>query len=410
MIALKDWTPNRDMPERVLGLARSLDDGIYNTRDDAEGRQLSPLEVLERADPSEDQPEWLQGTTVLQRLMLAYGVRTRDDPARGIPASRVGDFFNAGGGRGALLFPLWVEQVCRDRQAGMFDRFYSSTQVSDGNGALRPHTLASQIAADALQTSILPLLVGVQELSDGRPYTSFLMTEDSTKTLMRRRTEHAPSAVFSLTGTERTNRLEEFGIELQISYKALREYALPALQQHLTWVAQRNDRSKEQVAYETQINGDGGSAAATNTNVSALTGGVANTVTYGNIMEFLRLYEADGNYVPSIMIGTSAVLQEFDTSTFGSGNYPTFGPLTLSLLGQVARPEARMMPPMHARSYCTANKALFCDRNTLRMVYTPLLVERDRVIDQKFERIVISEETSFDHLRDGGRRTLDVAS
>ena len=44
------------------------------------------------------------------------------------------------------------------------------------------------------------------------------------------------------------------------------------------------------------------------------------------------------------------------------------------------------------------------------MVYTPLLVERDRVIDGQFEMIVISEETSFDHIRDGGRRTLDVAN
>lgn len=410
-IVLKDWTPNRQMPERTLNLARNLDDGIFTTRDEDEDRDLTPLEVLERADPSEDQPDWLRDTTVLQRLMLAYGVRTRDDAARGLRASKVGDFFGAGGGRGALLFPLWMEQVCRDRMAASFEaanRFYSSNQVGDGNSALRPYALARQITADSLQQSILPLLVGMQELGDDRPYTSFHMSEDSTKTTMRRRTEFAPSAVYSLTGTERTHKLEEFGIQLDISYKALREYALPALQQHLTWVAQRNDRSKEQVAYEAHINGDGNSAAATNTNVTSLTGGAAGAITLPQLLEFLRLYEGDGNYAPSIMLGTSAVLSVFDASTFGSAEHPTFGPLVMAMLGQASRPEARSMPPMYARSYCTANKALFADRATLRMVYTPLLVERDRVIEGKFERIVISEETNFDHLRDGGRRTLDV--
>lgn len=408
----RDWTPPAGVPERTLAVARNLDDGIFNQRDEELGRALTPLEVLEREDPSGvDLPDWLRGTTALQRQFLALGIRTRDDARRGIPASRVGEFFDAGGGRGALLFPLWMEQAMRDRMADMFEgaRFYASNQVGDGNSALRPHALARTITADSLQRSILPLLVGVQELGDGRPYTSFLMTEASGKTTMRRRTEFAPSAVYSLTGSERTHRLEEFGIELDISYKALREYALPALQQHLTWIAQRNDRNKEQVAYEAHINGDGNSAAATNTNVSSLTGGAASTVTYGNILEFLRLYEGDGDYAPTIGIGTSAVMVRFDQSTFGSGNYPTFGPLGIAMLAsQAARPEGRMVPPLYARSYCTANKMLFCDASTLRMVYTPLLVERDRVIDGKFEKIVISEETNFDHLRDGGRRTLDT--
>ena len=80
------------------------------------------------------------------------------------------------------------------------------------------------------------------------------------------------------------------------------------------------------------------------------------------------------------------------------------------LAGQGARPEERKFPPMYARSYATANKMLFADASTLRMKYSPLLVERDRVIDGRFEKIVISESTGFDHLRDGGRRTLDTSA
>ena len=85
--------------------------------------------------------------------------------------------------------------------------------------------------------------------------------------------------------------------------------------------------------------------------VSSLTAGVANTVTYGNILEFLRLYESDGDYSPTIAVGTSAVVAKFDTSTFGSANAPTFGPLGIAMLaGQASRPESRLVPPMYARA------------------------------------------------------------
>jgi len=397
------------LPERTVALARNIDDGIYDQQDADLGRKLTPLEVLERGDSDTDLPDWLRGTTPLQRLLMVYGVRTRDDHERGLPASTVGEFMDAGGGRGRVLFPLWMETVARAANAFQTNRFYMSTQTGDDNGALRPHAIATQISADAVRMSILPLLVGLQELSDGRPYLSFHMTHDATKSRMRRTTEGAPAAVYSLTGTDRTHRLIETKIELRVSYKALREWSLPVLQQHMTWINQQNAIDKEQVAYETHLNGDGGSATASNTNVSSLAGGVAGTVTYGNILEFLRLYETDGNYAPTVALGLSAVVAKFDTSTFGSGNFPTFGPLGIALLAsQAARPEARLVPPMYAKSYATANKMLFSDAATLRMKYVPVLVERDRVIAEKFEQIVISEETGFDHLRDGGRRTLDV--
>lgn len=402
----------RDCPT-TIDLARNLDDGIYTKTTDEDGRELTPLEVLERADPDGAHvgTSW-ENTTVLQRLLMAYGIRTRHDHLGGLPANRVGDFFDAGGGRGAILFPLWIEAGMRAAMVSALDgqRFYQSTLLGNGNTVLNPHAMATRINADPLQRSILGLLVGTQEISDGRPYMSFVMTEDSAKTTMHRVTEMSPPSYFSITGTERTNRLEDYGIGIRISYKALRQYSLPVLQQHLDWITQRNMRVKEQLAYEAHYSGDGNSAAATNTNVSALAGGVAGTVTYQNILEFLRLYEADGDYSPTIAIGTSAVLAKFDGSNTGTANHMTFGPLQMAMLGQSVRPEARNFPPMYARSYATANKMGFFDASTLRMVYVPVLVERDRVIAGKFEEIIISEEIGFDHIRDGGRRTLDVSA
>lgn len=403
-----EFTINERMPDTTKALARNLDKGIFDTRDEETGRLMTPLEVLERQDPDESHGEpWLEGTNVLQRLLATMNIRTQDDHLGGRSASTVGEFFAAGGGRGRLLFPLWMEARMRAIQS---QRFYQSSQAGVGNNSLRPHTMANMIQVERLQRSILNLLVGTMQVGDGRPYNSFFLSNDTAaRSRMRRKTEGSPPSVYSLSGSDRTHRLESFAIELQISYKALAEYALPVLDTHLQRVAGRNDRDKEQVSYETHMDGDGNSGGATNTNVSALTGGAGGTVTMPNLLEFLRLYEADGEWVPTIAIGPSASVHILDKSDFGSANHPTFGPIGIAMLaGQGARPELRNVPPIWARSYCTANKILFADASTLRMVYTPLLVERDRVIDGQFEKIVISEDTGFDHLYDGGRRTLDV--
>lgn len=405
-LTFRDFTPTA-VPERTAELARNLDDGIFA---DADRSGVSVMEHLEQQDRSDDQPDWLRNTSVLQRLLLAYGVRMVDDHRRGLRASTVGELYAAGGGRGAILFPLVVEQGIRAGMQNLFDRFYMSTAAGDDNNALRPHALARRITADPLRNSILPLLVGLQELStDTRPYNGFHMSHDENTTTMRRVEEFAVPAIYSISGTDRTHKMYDYAIELDISYKAMAEYALPALQQHLDWISQQRALVLENVAYDKHLLGDGSSAAATNTNVSALLGGVAGTVTHGNILEFMRLVELDP-YMFTVAIGTSATTHVFDVSTTGSANHMTFAGMQAILAGQGARPEERKFPPMYARSYATANKMLFADASTLRMKYSPLLVERDRVIDGRFEKIVISESTGFDHLRDGGRRTLDTSA
>lgn len=401
-LSFNDFTPTA-MPDRTVALARNLDDGIYQ---EAERLNVSPMEYLEQQDRSEDQPEWLRDTSALQRLLLTYGVRTTEDHRRGLRASTIGELFAAGGGRGAVLFPLVLEQGVRAGMQNVFDRFYMSTAAGDDNTALRPRTLANRITADQLRASILPLLVGLQEqAADARPYMGFHMSEDSGTTTMHRIEEFARPAIYSVSGTDRTHKMQEYAIEIDISYRALSEHSLPALQQHLDWISQRRALVLENVAYDTHLLGDGSSAAASNTNITALTGGVSGVVKHGNILEFQRLAELDP-YAFSVAIGTSAVVHLFDISDTGTANHMTFAGLQAILAGQGARPEARTFPPMFARSYAAANKMLFADASTLRMKYTPLLVERDRVISGRFEQIVISESTGFDHLRDGGRRTL----
>lgn len=411
--------------DRTLELVRNLDDGIY---DEARSKNVTVSQLLEREDPTAEAPEHLAGTDAFQRALMALGVRTREDATLGYPASTLGDLYDAGEGRGAALVPEFMTRTMRVASMfgtaigrmrdpfGMYrqmfggERFYASNQpVSD---VLRPAFLDAYIHADPLRASLLPLMVAVDEqVSDGRPYTGFYLTYTAAKSRMHRTTEGAPPVVYELTGSDRTFYPVEFAFEIRVPYSTAREWQLPVFQQHLAFIVEQNNLDKEQVAYETIINGDGTAAAATNTNVSALTGGVANSAEYGNLLEWLRLFEGNGNYRPTIAIGTSAVIHVIDVSDFGSANFPTFAGLMAVAAGQGARPEARTMPPMYARSYATANKLCAWDgTKSLRMRYTATLNETDKVISGRYDKIVASEFTSFSILIDGGRRTLDVAN
>jgi len=414
-----------EVGERTLELVRNLDSGIYG---EAQAKGVTVSQLLEREDPTQEAPEHLQWTDAFQRALIALGVRTRPDPVLGFPASTVGDLYEAGDGVGRVLVPEFIMRTVRVAQMfgtnvgrmrdpfgtyrRMFDgsRFYaSSNPVSD---SLRPAYLDSYIHAEPLAMSLLSQMVAVDEsVADSRPYQGFYLTYTAAKSRMHRVTEGAPLVSYELTGSERTFNMSEFGFEINFSYTTAREGALPVFQQHLAFIVSQNDLDKEQVAYETIINGDGTAAAATNTNLSALTGGVALDLESANLMEWLRLFEGNGNYTPTIAIATSAVCHYVDISDFGSANHPTFVGMNAVLPGEGARPERRQFPPLYARSYATANKLLAWDATkSLRMRHTVQLTETDKVISNRMNKIAISEFTGFSILVDGGRRTLDVAN
>lgn len=414
--------------ERTLELVRNLDAGIY---EEAEAKGITVSQLMEREDPTSEAPKHLRGTDAFQRALIAMDIRTRADMATGYPASTLGDLYEADGKRGAVLVPEFImrtvrvaemfgTQISRMRDPfgtyrRMFggERFYeSSNPVSD---VLRPDYLDTYIHAEPLTTSLLPKMVALDEsVADGRPYQGFYLTYTAAKSRLHRITEGAPPVQYELTGSDRTFYMTEFGFEINFSYATAREWALPVFQQHLAYIVGQNDLDKEQVAYETIINGDGTAAAATNTNLSALTAAHAAgsyDIETGDLLEWLRLFEGNGNYNPTIAIGTSAVCHYVDMSDFGSANHPTWFTINAAMPGEGARPERRTFPPLYARSYATANKLLAWDATkSLRMRHTIKLTETDKVISNRMNKIVVSEFTGFSILVDGGRRTLDVAN
>ena len=412
---------NTSVGEKTQELVRNLDDGLYA---EAQRKGLTVADFMERQDPTSEQPVALQGTDAFQRAMIALDVRTRDNKMTGQPASTLGDLYASGGGRGAVLVPEYITRTARAatvfgtgvvrlknpaRAVDMvYDRFYASNQpVSD---VLSPSFLDSYIHAESLRTSLLPLMTAIEEqAADASDYQGFFLTYTAANSRFHRITEGAPPPVYELTGTERTHRMHGFGFELRVSYRTAAQWKLPVFELHLAMMIDQNNLDKEQVAYETIVNGDGTAAAATNTNVSALTSGVASTVTYGDLLEWLRLFEGNGNYYPDVAVATSAVCHRIDISDFGSANHPTFAGMQALMQGEGGAPDRRRVPPYYARSYSTANKfAAWDSTRSLRMRYTAMLQETDRVISNRYDKIVGSEYTGFDILIDGGRRLLDT--
>lgn len=414
--------------ERTLELVRNLDSGIYG---EAAAKGITVSQLMEREDPTAEQPEQWRHTDAFQRALIALGIRTSQDHVTGYPASTLGDLYEAGNGVGRVLVPEYIMRTVK--VAGIFgsqmsrmrdpfgtyrrmfggERFYeSSNPVSD---VLRPAYLDSYMHAEPLRPSLLAQMIALDEtVADAKPYTGAYLTYTAAKSRMHSVSEGAPPPIYELTSTDRTFYMTEFAFEIDFSYRTAAEWSLPMFQTHLALVVEQNELDKEQVAYETVINGDGTAAAATNTNLSALTNAHA-AGTYeidaSDLIEWLRLFEGNGNYYPTIAIGTSAVCHYVDLSDFGSANHPTFVGMNASLPGEGARPERRTFPPLYARSYATANKLLAWDASkSLRMRHTVQMTETDKLISNRMNKIVVSEYTGFSILVDGGRRTLDVAN
>jgi hypothetical protein len=116
--------------QRTLELVRNLDDGIY---DEARSKDVTVSQLLERNDPTAEAPSHLANTDAFQRALIALGVRTRADRTVGLPASTLGDLYDAGDGVGRTLVPEFINRTMR--VANMFGTRIG--KMSDPFGAYR---------------------------------------------------------------------------------------------------------------------------------------------------------------------------------------------------------------------------------------------------------------------------------
>lgn len=253
----------------------------------------SLTQCLERIDPSDQysQDPGLAHLDAFERQLLACGIQTRSDPARGIWCSRVGSFWDSRKEGSAILFPEFCSRVWRSAGNGYVsssgerlyrpplterERFYASTSpISD---VLYPDLISDIVRQKQIAPTLpLSMLVAITTPCDSGVYKAFRLTDDQDERRMRRVAEGTEVPTAILTGADVAINMKKYGRQLMGSYETFRRMAIDRFAIHIALLAIQAEADKVTTAIDVIVNGDGNAnTAATNTNISTIqTGWVA---------------------------------------------------------------------------------------------------------------------------------------
>lgn len=155
---------------------------------------------LELMDPSyqykTDEPEGK--LDAFERQLLRYGIRTKDDPKRGIQASRGEMFFQSNMPESRILFPEFLNREAR--------------------------------AAAMAQDDILSAIVARMEtITDQGIYRSLYIDDTAAQRKTYRAGERGAFPVTKISWSEKTTTLAKFGVALEMSYEFVRRVSLPLI-------------------------------------------------------------------------------------------------------------------------------------------------------------------------------------
>lgn len=191
------------------------------------------------------------------------------------------------------------------------------------------------------------------------------------------------------------------GLQFDFSYRVIRNQKLTEFRTYLRYVGAQMAYDEITEIYNTGLNGDGTSDAAED----VFTGN-AGTFAYTDLVHLAMSFDVPNNMTHIIAKGTDIEtivnLSQFqspdawrESELFQrSGNYKSFLPVNAKL---VVAPEA------------TATKVLGLDsRFAIReTVAQPVMIEAEKVINQKLESAVISKESCYTIMVDGAAKVSD---
>jgi len=388
---------------------------------DAYKRGVTLSAFLETLDPSSkyNAAERALGDA-FQRQLARLDIRTTSIPEVGIGAHSWERFWDDGDGLGSersALAPEWLSRQYR-RAARVIPgasgslaerRVMSNQPLSDILWNISQDTA---MRYQQIEPSVLSYMVGRTRSIDSDTFRAFYLDDTAAQTSahMKRVSEYAPVPAMRLTGSDQAIKVHKYGRRLEASYEAMRRMSLDLIGFAVRYIAAVADNDKFLHALDVLVNGDGNSGtAATNTNGSTLDAGAGGALTLKMWLAWGMLWKRphQANVVVAQDAGTLALL----LLNAGSANLP---PTALAnaagAVGQVtlARPIYGGMVAIND-SAAPANKLVgFDNRYTLEMVSEAgsSIVETDRVINQQYEEVVITETLGWDVMTLGQNRTL----
>ncbi len=363
------------MPEAkvngYLGLRDELAVGRLNMYKEAYGKGLTFSQFLENRDPSSQyvgKDAWLGQLDAFERQMLAAGIRTKSDEAKGLYADRVEKFF-LGTSSSDVLFPEFINRTARQ----------------------------AMLAPD-----ILNELVGIRTPIEGNAYKTFYVDLSTAAKQKKRVAEGAEIPTTTITGHTHAITLKKKGRAIDASYEFIRRMRIDMLALLIEGILQQTGVDLAEDAIDVLINGDGNaSTAATNTNLTTLGGTVADGIDWKSWLTWrLKFYPYNGS---TIIVDADQLMNVLGIQS------PVIDPLALlaamngagKVDGGSSMPQNIFSKPLryvYLPSATLANKVLGIDPKYALEQVTEIgadIVETDRMIKTQFETIVLSQVTGF---------------
>lgn len=264
------------------------------------------------------------------------------------------------------------------RHGSTVDLFYKKAP------ALLPEFMLREVRKGQKMRPELSRLLSGSTLINSNRYTPFYIDTGDTEPLSLRPIGEGAD-IPALTVTEQTHSVpvRDYGLTLKASYKALRHRSTTQFKVLLWYIGFRMQTDKIAMAVDTLVNGDGNDNAATVVNAAS-----SGSLTYSDLVALwaeFSPFEMNHLVCHIDTLKTILALDEFKDPLAGY-RFRRTGELFTPLGATLVRCDAV------ASDQVIGLDARFAVEE---VVGQPLMVEYDKIIEQKFEEAVISESVSY---------------
>jgi len=264
------------------------------------------------------------------------------------------------------------------RRSSTVDLFYKNAP------ALLPEFILREVRrGQQMRPELNQLLAGSSVVQSNR-YTPFFVDTSDTNTLSLRPVgEGADIPALTVTEQKHSINVRDYGLSLKTSYKALRHRSTAQFKVLLWYIGFRLQTDKIALVVETLVNGDGNNNAA-----AVIQSGASGTLDYNDLISLwaeFAPFEMNHIICHIDTLKTILTLNEFKDPLAGY-RFGRTGELFTPLGATLVRCDD-----------VAADQAIGLDARFAveEVISQPLMVEFDKIIEQKFEEAVISESVTY---------------
>ncbi len=357
-----------------------------NLYDAAAERGITLSALFEEINPT--LPEDKSGLNAFGRQLQRCGIVTKNDPAHGIYASQGKLFFQSNVPESRILFP---EYINRRINAALIER------------------------GDFLQ-----YIVSEWQYGQSHTFRSLYLDDTAAQRQSGKRADGAVPKKLKASWSEKAVHIEDFALEVDMSYDFVQEVSLPVLDVILQRVAMQRAIDELGEAIYVILNGDGTGKESSGAHVDKLSDMGVTGPTGIEDMDFKSYLRWQSQFYPykmTAVIGSVEDLVDFYCMTSPTDKTYAMMSTLLETAAVGGRPQFAQSPfgavtliPYNDTSVVAANDLVGVDKTFgiigHRDTQIPL-VETDRLIREKWQLFVISNKVGFSNLFRAATRKLD---